>query len=120
MSPLRFLLDENVDPLYAAELIHRDPELVVWRVGAPGTPPKGTSDPEILIWCEVHRFALVTNNRKTMPAHLHDHLAAGRHVPAIIALNPAMSVGDTLNGLWLIASAADEAEYYDRIAYLPI
>ena len=48
MSPLRYLLDENVDSLYASELIRRDPALVVWRVGAPGAPPKGTSDPHIL------------------------------------------------------------------------
>ena len=119
MSPLRYLLDENVDSLYASELIRRDPALVVWRVGAPGAPPKGTSDPDILIWCEAHRFVLVTNNRKSMPAHLYDHLAAGRHIAGIIALNPVMSVGDTLDDLWLIATAADEAEYFDRIAYLP-
>ena len=55
MSLLRYLLDENVDPLYASELIHRDPALVVWRVGAPGAPLKGTSDPDILIWCEAQR-----------------------------------------------------------------
>ena len=55
-----------------------------------------------------------------MPAHLHDHLAAGRHIPGIIALNPVMSMGDTLDDFWLVGTAADEAEYHDRIAYLPI
>ena len=35
-------------------------------------------------------------------------------------LNPVMSVGDTLDDLWLIASAADETEYRDRIVYLPV
>jgi hypothetical protein len=55
-----------------------------------------------------------------MPAHLHDHLAADRHIPGIIALNPVMSLGDTLDDLWLIATAADEARYRDRIAYLPM
>ncbi len=120
MSTLRYLLDENVDPLYASELTRRDPALVTWRVGTPGAPPKGASDPDILIWCEVHGFVLVTNNRKSMPGHLQDHLAAGRHIAGIIALNPVMSVGDTLDDLWLIASAGDEAEYRDRIAYLPV
>jgi hypothetical protein len=52
MSPLRYLLDENVDPLYANELIQREPAPVVWRIGAPGAPLKGTSDPDLLIWCE--------------------------------------------------------------------
>jgi len=120
MSPLRYLLDENVDPLFANELIQRDPAPVVWRIGAPGTPPKGTPDPDLLIWCEVHGFVLVTNNRRSMPAHLQDHLSAGRHIPGIVALNPVMSVGDTLDDLWLIATAGDEADYRDRIAYLPV
>ena len=36
MSLLRYLLDENVDPLHATKLIRRDPVLVIWRAGAPG------------------------------------------------------------------------------------
>ena len=70
MSPPNYLLDENVDPVYASELIRRDPVLIVWRIGTPGAPPKGTSDPDLLIWCEAHAFVLVTNNRKSVPAHL--------------------------------------------------
>jgi len=120
MSPVSYLLDENVDPVYASELNRRDPALVVWRIGAPGAPPRGTPDPDLLIWCEVHGFVLVTNNRKSVPGHLQDHLASGRHVPGIILLNPVMSVGATLDDLWLIATAADGAEYRDRVAYLPV
>jgi hypothetical protein len=120
MSPVSYLLDENVDPVYASELIRRDRNLIVWRIGAPGAPPKGTSDPDLLIWCEAHAFVLVTNNRKSVPAHLQNHLASGRRVPGIILLNPVMSLGATLDDLWLIATAADEAEYQDRIAFLPV
>jgi hypothetical protein len=49
MSPVSYLLDENVDAVYASELNRRDPTLVVWRIGAPGAPPKGTPDPDLLI-----------------------------------------------------------------------
>jgi hypothetical protein len=120
MSPLRYLLDENVDPVYASELIRRDPALIVWRIGAPGAPPRGTSDPDILMWCEVHGFVLVTNNRKSIPAHLLEYLAMGRHLPGIIALNPVLSVGDTLDDLWLIATIGDAPWFRDRIVYLPV
>jgi hypothetical protein len=120
MTLLRYLLDENVDPLYADELIRRDPAFVVWRIGAPGAPDKGTPDPDILLWCEAHRFMLVTNNRKSMPGHLSEHLARGHHLPAIIALNPVLPVGDTLDDLWLIATVADEPQFRDRIVYLPL
>jgi hypothetical protein len=40
-----------------------------------------TLDPEILLWCEAHRFILVTNNRRSMPRHLADHLAMGCQNP---------------------------------------
>jgi hypothetical protein len=55
-----------------------------------------------------------------VPEHLRNHLANGRHMPGIILLNPVLSVGATLDDLWLIATAADEAEYRDRLAYLPM
>ena len=70
MNVIKYLLDENVDPLYRTELLKREPEMVVWRVGMPGTPPSQTLDPDILRWCEQHGFVLVTNNRKSMPMHL--------------------------------------------------
>lgn len=32
MSDIRYLLDENVNPLFRTELLKREPELVMWRV----------------------------------------------------------------------------------------
>ena len=77
---LKYLLDENVDLIYQTQLQRRNPHLVVWAVGDPGAPPKSTLDPEILCWCEEYNCLLVTNNRKSMPIHLTDHIAQGRHV----------------------------------------
>jgi hypothetical protein len=71
------LLDETVDPLYRSELLKRGPVMVVWRVGSPGAPYLETLDPEILCCCEDNDFILVTNNRKTIPQHLRDHLEQG-------------------------------------------
>ncbi|MDJ0514740.1 MAG: DUF5615 family PIN-like protein [Trichodesmium sp. MO_231.B1] len=48
------------------QLRRRKPDLVVWAVGEPGTPSKGTLDPDILVWCEVNNFILVTNNRTSI------------------------------------------------------
>ena len=79
-----------------------------------------TLDPEILIWCEERAFILVTNNRKSMPPHLQNHLAQGRHVPGILVLNPRMSVGNTIDELILIWGASEEVEYLDRISFLPV
>jgi len=117
---IRYLLDENVDPVYRSELLTREPELIVWRVGTLGAPPHATPDPEILYWCELNGFLLVTNNRRSMPRHLQDHLVKGRHVPGIIELNPNMSIGETIDELLLIWAASEENEFLDQIIYLPI
>lgn len=85
-----------------------------------GAPAFGTLDPEILVWCEENEFLLVTNNRKSMPAHLQDHLEHGRHATGIFILNAEMSVGETVEELILIASASSAEEYQDQIIYLPI
>ena len=113
-------MDENVDPVYKTQLLLRDRDLVVWAVGDEGAPPKGTLDPEILIWCEEYGFVLVTNNRTSMPPHLAEHLALGRHIPGIFILNPNMSIGETMSELILIALASVDDEYQDYISHLPL
>ena len=120
MSDIRYLLDENVDPLFRTELLRHEPTLVVWRIGDPGAPPTGTLDPDILLWCEENSFILVTNNRKSMPGHLQDHLAEGRHIPGIFELNPKVGIAETLQELLLIWGASDADEYQDLLIYLPL
>lgn len=120
MNDIRYLLDENTDPLFRTELLRREPEMVVWRVDDPGAPPGETSDAVILTWCEENGFILVTNNRKSMPGHLQDHLALGRHSPGILELNPNMGIGETIDELVLIWSASSSDEYQDLLLYLPL
>jgi hypothetical protein len=89
---LKYLIDENVNPLYVVQLRRLQSELVVWSIGEPNTPPKGTLDPTILLWCEEYNFILVTNNRSSMPIHLKEHLEEGRHIPGIFILNPDLTI----------------------------
>jgi hypothetical protein len=97
VSVIRYLLDENVDPIYRSELLRREPAMIIWLVGTPGAPPRGTPDPEVLCWCETYSFVLVTNNRKSMPVHLSVFLTEGRHILGILELNPNMGIGDTID-----------------------
>ncbi len=117
---LRYLLDENVKHALVVALRQHDPELVVWVIGEPGTPPLSTPDPAILIWCERHDFVLVTNNRSTMPAHLANHLRDGGHIPDIFVLNPKLSTSETIENLLDAASLALPGEYRDQIRHLPL
>ena len=117
---LHFLIDENVDPLYKRQLLKRNSELRAYAVGDPGCPPRSTLDPEILFWCEEIGCLLVTNNRASMPVHLAAHLTKGQHVPGILILNERMSIGETIEELFLIAEEGLPSDYQDRITYLPI
>jgi hypothetical protein len=117
---LKYLVDENVDPIYTTQMRRLKPDLFVLAVGELTAPPRGTLDPEILSWCEENGFILVTNNRKSMPVHLADHLAQGRHIPGILILNAKLSVGENLAELILIADGSFEDEYQDRIDFLPV
>ena len=101
-------------------MLRQEPDVIVWRVGTPGAPPRGTLDPQILLWCEAHDFVLVTNNRKSMPVHLADHLAAGRHIPGILTVDITRDMARNLDDLLLAALAAEPDEYADRIVYLPL
>ncbi|MBW4608620.1 MAG: DUF5615 family PIN-like protein [Hassallia sp. WJT32-NPBG1] len=117
---LKYLMDENVNPVYINQLRRRKPDLIIRAIGEPDTPLKGTLDPEILIWCEAHNFVLVTNNRTSMPVHLIDHINTGHHVPGIFILNPDMGIGETIEELILVSEASFEEEYQDQIVNLPI
>ncbi|PKO21567.1 MAG: hypothetical protein CVU38_13975 [Chloroflexi bacterium HGW-Chloroflexi-1] len=116
----KYLLDENVGESFRKGLHAHYPDIVVWRIGDPTAPLVGTLDPDILLWCEANGFSLVTNNRDSMPNHLRDHLAVGRHVPGIFTLNTNMSIGETIEELALIWGASNSDEYTDQINYLPL
>jgi hypothetical protein len=120
MKSIRYLLDENVPPALRAALHRLYPEMTVWLIGDPGAPERGTLDPEILIWCELHSFSLVTNNRASMPMHLQAHTAAGRQVPGIFVLNPQLSLGQTAEDLAIIYGASEATEYRNQLRYLPL
>lgn len=117
---VRYLLDEHVPQLFRLALLRREPTLIIWMVGTAGAPSKGTLDPDLLRWCETYEFILITNNRKSMPRPLQDHLDEGQHVPGILVVSQNMSIGQTVEELLLIWGASQEGEYQDRIAYLPV
>src|SRR5437773_2379130 len=103
--PLQYLLDEHVPPSLRRDLLRQGTTIDVIAVGGPGGPPFGTPDPQLLLWCEENNYVLVTNNRRSMPQHLKDHLAEGRHVPGIFVFNPRRGLRVTVQELILIAEA---------------
>jgi hypothetical protein len=114
-----FLLDEHVPLAIGKQLRVYSPALRVYRIGDGIAPPITTPDPAILLWIEAHDCLLVTYNRSSMPGHLVDHLAQGRHIPGILQLGKQMSRGAIIEELLLIAEASLPNEYQDQVIYLP-
>jgi Domain of unknown function (DUF5615) len=117
---MRFLTDEHVPPAIRTQLLRLLPDADIWQVGSVGAPALSTLDPDILIWCEAHDFILVTNNRKSMPVHLADHLKAGSHVPGILTIDLSDTAGTLIQELKDIAELSLPDEYFDRIVYVPL
>ena len=119
MSKISFLVDENTTHAIADQLRRLQPDITILNVGDYLSPSFGVLDPDILCWLEKEGYCLITNNRRTMPKHLKDHLASGRHVPGIFILRPRASIGQIIDELLLIWKASVKEEYRDRIVYIP-
>ena len=116
----RFLLDENMDRAIQRQLQRLNSGIGVKLVGDAEVPPRGTSDPDILKWIEREDYILVTKNRRTMPKHFVEHLAAGRHVPGVLCIRKYVTMAEIIDVLYLIWYASDPEEYRDRLIFIPL
>lgn len=121
--PLSYLFDEHLrGALWRAIRDHnargRHP-LDVVRVGDLEKLPLGSLDSEILLWAEREERILVSEDRKSLPRHLADHLAAGHHSPGIFTIRRTATIFKLVSFLELAAYASEAHEWRDRIEYIP-
>lgn len=120
MSGIYFLIDENTSHTVGDQLLRRQPDIVLLTVGDDLAPPLGTPDAEILLWLEENGYCLITRNRRSMPRHLRDHLAARRHVAGNFTLRPHASFAAMVDDLVMIWGAFLPGEYQDQIVHIPL
>jgi hypothetical protein len=114
---LRYLIDEHLLNL-VTRLRRSAPELVVVGIGDPGAPPRGTADPDVLIWCEEHGMVLVSADVRTMRQHFENHLAAGRSSPGVMLVNAGLSETLAIDLLILAAAVLDSSELHGQLRFL--
>jgi hypothetical protein len=102
MSTVRFLCDENVPDRLAESLLRQEPAIDILIVGQEGAPPKGTRDPDLLLAAEDAERLLLTFDRRTMPQHVANHLAAGHHTWGILILNQGFPLRRYVDDLFVI------------------
>jgi hypothetical protein len=114
---IRFLSDEDFNGRIVRGLILRTRELDLVRVQDVGL--SGADDDTILEWAENDDRVLLTHDGRTMPRHVRDRLAAGRHVPGVIIVDGLAPIGTCVEDVLLLAECADETDCRDQIHFLP-
>jgi hypothetical protein len=122
--PLRFVFDEHLRGGARWHAVQQHNALGVdvldvTRVGDPADLPIGTDDPDLLRCSERTDRIVVSLDKRTLPAHLVDHLRAGSHSPGVLILRPGHTTAEVLSALVLIAHAGDPIDYRDRIDFIP-
>lgn len=119
MSTVCYLVDESVPEQLMDALIQREPAIEISIVGQEMAPPKGTSDPEVLLFAEKEKLALITLDKKSMARHVANHQAAGHQTWGIFNLRSGFSVLRYVKNLVLIWSASEAEDWRDRMEWLP-
>ncbi len=122
-ASLRYVIDENLrGPLRDAICHHnaRGPELIdAMRVGDGPDLPLGMLDADLLLWAEREGRILVSRDKTTLPAHLNDHLQAGRRSPGIFVVRARGRLAEVVLFLLYAAFNGDPSEFEDRLVYIP-
>jgi len=119
MSRCRFLVDECVPSALGRGLRRHLPDVSVLQVGDPGAPQKGTSDTDLLAFCEREKRLLITADRATVPDCVQEHLQRGQHTCGVLVIGGDVSLGRILDDLTLVYEASEDSEWIDILFYLP-
>jgi hypothetical protein len=90
------------------------------QVVDPPDLPRGSQDPDILIWAEGEARILVSHDLSTLPRFLADHIRAGRHSPGIFLIRHGTTLCEVVDFLVLVAHASEPWEWADRCRFIPV
>jgi hypothetical protein len=119
VSAVRFLGDVHVRRSLAEALWHREPTIEFAYVGETGYPPANATDPELLRFAEANRFAVITQDHRTMSDHVREHMAAGGHTWGLFLSKRSASWGGLVDDLLRIWAASSAEDWRDTITRLP-
>jgi hypothetical protein len=116
---IRFLIDENMPgALVRAVLRHNQRSAFVinaLKVGDVDAPAFGTRDPDLLVWLETDGRILISYDKKTLPGHFANHLAANHHSPGIFLFKKRHALPFIVDYMATVAHASTPVEWVDRI-----
>ncbi|MEZ4736591.1 MAG: DUF5615 family PIN-like protein [Caldilineaceae bacterium] len=115
---IQYLFDENLDPRFVKVLARHYPMINAIRIGGENAPPLGIKDPDLLRYLEKAQRTLITDNRKSMPGHVVDHLQAGGHHWGIFMISKEASYKRVVDALAVYWDVSEAEEWFDQIEWV--
>ena len=78
------------------------------------------SDPELLAWAAEAEHIILTHDRKTLPMHAADRMAAGERVAGVIVVPRPWSSEHAIDQLELILLCTDTSDWRNVVCTLPL
>ena len=114
---IRFQADADLDGRIVRGLKRRSQDIDI-RTAADAAFA-GLKDPEVLRMSAQAGRLLVSQDRRTMPAHFAEYVSASES-PGVILLREAVSIGVVVEELVLIWTASDAEEWTNRLVWIPL
>ena len=114
---VRFQADADLDGRILRGLRRAAPEIDIRT--APDAALDGLSDPEVLRVSADSGRILVSQDRRTMPAHFARFVTTAQS-PGVILLRDGISISNAIEELVLIWNASEPEEWMDRLLWIPL
>ena len=115
---LSLLIDQDLDHDILRGLIRRIPQLDVVTAFEIGMTE--ASDAQLLIRAARQGRIVVTHDRKTMPAHAGDLIAAGENIAGLFVVLRSAPLHQVLEDLELLITCSENVEWINVVRYLPL
>jgi predicted nuclease of predicted toxin-antitoxin system len=114
---VRFQADADLDGRILRGLRRAAPDVDIRTAADAGLT--GVEDPEVLRIAADSGRVLVSQDRRTMPAHF-TRFVAGAQCPGVILLREAIPISAAIEELVLIWSASKADEWVNRLVWIPL
>ena len=115
---VRFQADADLDGRVLRGLRRVAPEIDVRS--AADAHLAGVPDNEVLCRAAEQGRVLVSQDRRTMPAHFRQHIRTGVKSPGVVLLREGISIAAAIEELVLIWSASEAEEWINRLLWIPL
>ncbi len=114
---VKYQADADLDGRVIRGIKRTAPEIDIRTAAEAGLA--GLPDSEVLRIAATDGRVLVSQDRRTMPRHLHRFTATVRS-PGVILLREGISIATAIEELVLIWSASEAEEWFNRLVWLPM